>query len=132
MLIPSDAKLLIRILIADSSPVICDGVRSLIERQPDLEVVGVALDGEDAYKKTAELLPDVVIMDARMPTMGGVAVTRWIKEGFPNVGVLFFSVFMDCIQEAMAVGSDGYLVKDCGREDLFSEVRRIAAKQGVG
>ena len=117
---------MIRILIADDSQIIWDCLRSLLEAQPDFEVVGIAKDGEEAVKKVEELLPDVVIMDAQMPRMGGVEATRRIKEAFPKVGVLFFSVFVDCMEESMRVGADRFLVKDCDPEELFSEARRIA------
>ena len=117
---------MIRILIADDSQVIWDCLRSLLEAQSDFEVVGVAKDGEEAVKKVKELLPDVVIMDAQMPRVGGVEATRRIKEAFPRVGVLFFSVFVDSMEESVRAGADRCLAKDCYPEELFSEARRIA------
>ena len=116
-----------RILIADDSLTIRDGLRGLLETQPDFQVVGTARDGLEAVGEVTRLLPDVVIIDAQMPGMDGVEATRQIKEAFPNVGVLFFSVFVDCMEESMTAGSDGCLVKDCEPEELFSETRRIAA-----
>ena len=119
---------MIRILIADDSPIIRDGLSSLLEVQPNLKVVDTARDGLESVEKAGKLLPDIVIMDAQMPRMDGVEATRLIKQAFPTVGVLFFSVFLDCMEDSMAVGSDGCLVKDCEPEELFSEIRRIAAK----
>ncbi len=69
-------------------------------------------------------------MDAQMPKMDGVEATKRIKDASPSVGVLFFSVFGEHIDMGMTAGADGYLVKDCERRELFSEVRRIAAEYG--
>ena len=117
-----------RILIVDDSVAIRDGLYSLLDRQPDFEVVGSAGDGREGLDKALGLLPDVVIMDAQMPNMDGVEATRRIKEGSPRIGVLFFSVFTDYMEMGMTAGADGYLVKDCEPLELFSEVRRIAAE----
>ena len=119
---------MIRILIADDSPIIQDGLCSLLGAHSDFEVVGTASDGLHAVEKAWELLPDVVIMDAQMPNMDGVEATRRIRQAFPDVGVLFLSVFMDYIEAGVGAGADGYLAKDCDPEELYSEVRRIAAK----
>ena len=92
---------MIRILIVDDSVAIREGLYSLLDRQPDFEVVGAAGDGLEGLSKALELLPDVVIMDAQMPKMDGVEATKRIKDASPSVGE---------------------------RQELFSEVRRIAAE----
>ena len=117
-----------RILIVDDSVAIREGLYSLLNRQPDFEVIGSAGDGREGLDKALELLPDVVIMDAQMPNMDGVEATRRIKEGSPSIGVLFFSVFTDYCERGITAGANGYLVKDCEPQELFSEVRRIAAE----
>ena len=119
---------MIRVLIADDSPVIQDGLSSLLQAYSNLEVVGTARDGQEAVDKTRELLPDVVIMDAQMPNMDGVKATRLIKRLFPNVGVLFFSTFTDYIEASIEAGADGYLLKDCEPEELLAKVRDVAGK----
>ncbi len=119
---------MIRILIVDDSVAIREGLYSLLDGQPDFEVVGAAGDGLEGLSKALELLPDVVIMDAQMPRMDGVEATKRIKDSSNSVGVLFFSVFIEYIEMGMTAGADGYLVKDCERRELFSEVRRIAAE----
>ena len=78
-------------------------------------------------ERAGELLPDVVIMDAQMPNMDGVEATRLIKLTLPGVGVLSLSVFADYLEASIAAGAEGYLMKDCEPEELFSELRRIAA-----
>ena len=121
---------MIQILIADDSNMIQECLTSILDSHPDFKVVGTAHDGLEALKKAGDLHPDVVIMDAQMPNLDGVEATRRIKQAFPDVGVLFLSVFTDCMEAGIGAGADGYLEKDCNTEELFSEVRSIAAKYG--
>jgi len=123
---------MIRVLIADDSAVIRDCLSDLLGTQPDLQVVGTASDGLEAVEKSAQLLPDVVIMDAQMPNMDGVKATGRIKQATSNVGILFFSVFTDYLEASIAAGADGYLAKDCDSEELLSKVRDIAASTRAG
>ena len=118
---------MIRVLIADDSATMRDGLSSLLSQQGDFEVVGLARDGLEALEKARELRPDLVIMDSQMPNMDGVEATRHIKQTLPGIGILFFSVFADCLEAGITAGADGYLMKDCEPEELFSELRRIAA-----
>ncbi len=117
---------MIRVLIADDSPAIRDGLSSLLSQQSDFEVVGLAQDGLEAVQKASELLPDVVLMDAQMPNMDGVEATKQIKQILAGVGVLSFSVFSDCLEASVAAGADGHLMKDCGIQELLDELRRVA------
>ncbi len=121
---------MIRILIADDSPAIRDALTSLLSQQGDFEVVGLAGDGLEAVQKAGELLPDVVLMDAQMPNMDGVEATRQIKQTLPGVGVLSLSVFANYLEASKDAGAEGYLMKDCEPEELFAELRRIAAVAG--
>jgi len=121
---------MIRILIVDDSTAIRDALSSLLNAADGFEVVGFAGDGLEAVERAGELLPDVVIMDAQMPNMDGAEATRHIKQTLPAVGVLSLSVFADCLEASIAAGADGYLMKDCEPEQLFSELRRVAAVAG--
>ncbi len=123
---------MIRILIADDSSAMRDGLTSLLNQQCDFEVVGLAGDGLEAVQKARELRPGLVIMDSQMPNMDGTGATRHIKQTLPGIGILFFSVFADCLEAGITAGADGYLMKDCEPEELFSELRRIAAITQVG
>jgi len=118
---------MIRVLIADDSTAIRDGLSSLIDAQSDFFVVGTAGDGLGAVAKAKDLRPDVVIMDAQMPGMDGVEATRKIKRDFPAISILFLSTFADYIEAGRTAGCDGYLTKDCDPKQLYAEVRRIAA-----
>ena len=121
---------MIRILIVDDSAATRDAISSLLDAANGFEVVGMAGDGREAVERAGELLPDVVIMDTQMPNMDGVEATRLIKLNLPGVGVLSLSVFTDCLEASIAAGAEGYLMKDCDPEELFSELRRIAAVAG--
>ena len=90
--------------------------------------MGTATDGMEAVRKVGDLLPDVVIMDALMPNMDGAEATVQIKREHRHVGVLFLSAFVVFTDQRKAAAADGYLLKSCERECLFSEVRRIAAR----
>ena len=118
---------MIRILIADDSAAMRDALFSLLNAANCFQVVGIAGDGLKAVERAGELMPDVVLMDAQMPNMDGVEATRHIKQNLPGVGVLSLSVFTDCLEASIAAGAEGYLMKDCEPEELFSELRRVAA-----
>ena len=118
---------MIRILLVDDSAAIRDALSSLLNAANCFEVVGLAEDGLKAVERAGELQPDVVLMDAQMPNMDGVEATRHIKQILPGVGILVLSVFADCLEASFEAGAEGCLTKDCEPEELFSELRRIAA-----
>ena len=120
---------MIRVVIADDSPDIRDGLSSLIDGQSDFVVVGRAGDGLEAVEKAKDRRPDIVIMDAQMPMMDGIEATRRIKRDFPGISILFPSTFTDYIEAARTAECDGYLTKDCDPKQLYAEVRRIVASR---
>ena len=123
----------IRIVIADDHPVVREGMRALLSSQADFDVVGEAVDGEDAVRLAGDLLPDVVLMDLRMPGMEGAAATAEITTRYPAVRVLVVTTYdSDAdILRAVEAGATGYLLKDTPREDLFGAVRAAARGETV-
>ena len=121
---------MIRVLIVDDSAAMRDALSSLLDAANCFQVVGIAADGLEAVEKAGELLPDVVMMDAQMPNMDGVEATLHIKQILPGVGILVLSVFADYLEASKDAGAEGYLMKDCELEELFSELKRIAAVVG--
>ena len=97
----------IRVLIADDQMMVRQGFTVLLNTQPDLEVVGQAVDGLDAVAKVAELAPDVVLMDIRMPELGGIEAARRITEDMPDVRVLVLTTFDldEYVYEALHAGA---------------------------
>lgn len=121
----------IRVLVADHSPLFRLGIRKLLEQQENVELVSEVGTGEEATQKTRELHPNVVIMDIRMPEMGGIEATRRIKQEMPEVGIVMVSTVDDesDIFEAIRAGANGYIMKD---EDPAMLVRAVrSAAQGM-
>ncbi|MDZ7969729.1 MAG: response regulator transcription factor [Nostoc sp. DedSLP03] len=116
---------MIRVLIVDDQSLICQGLKTMLELQPDLQVVGIGSNGEMAIEQVAVLQPDLVLMDVRMPLMDGRAATRIICERFPNVKVLVLSTFDDdqYIAESIRAGAKGYLLKDMPADELVLAIR---------
>jgi DNA-binding NarL/FixJ family response regulator len=123
----------IRVLVVDDHPVVRDGLRGMLDRQPDLEVIGEAADGKQALAAVARRAPDVVLMDLRMPELDGVDATRQICAQHPNVRVLVLTTFDDDadIVRAVEAGATGYLLKDTPRHELFDAVRAAARGETV-
>jgi DNA-binding NarL/FixJ family response regulator len=118
---------LIRVLVADDHGVVRDGLARLIAAEEDLELAGLASDGEEAVARTRELAPDVVLMDLDMPGVDGIEATRRITER-PGVAVLVLTAFSDTarILGAMNAGAVGYLLKDAAADDVTAGIRSAA------
>ncbi|WP_200307644.1 response regulator [Streptomyces adelaidensis] len=119
----------IRVLIADDQQMVRQGFSVLLNTQPDLDVVGQAVHGLDAIDKVAELAPDVVLMDIRMPELGGIEATRRITTENPHIRVLVLTTFDldEYVYEALRAGASGFLLKDASADQLAEAVRVVAA-----
>lgn len=118
---------MIRVLLVDDQSIIRQGLKVLLELEPDLEIVGDASNGQLAIQQATDLQPDVILMDIRMPEMDGVAATRFICQRFPAIKVLVLTTFDDdqYVAEAMRVGASGYLLKDTPSEELAAAIRAV-------
>jgi DNA-binding NarL/FixJ family response regulator len=123
----------VRVLIVDDHPVVRDGLRGMLQAQPDLEVIADAANGHEALAAVARHHPDLVLMDLRMPELDGVEATRRIRAEHPDVKVLVLTTYdTDAdILPAIEAGATGYLLKDAPRERLFSAVRAAARGETV-
>ena len=119
----------IRILLADDHGIIRQGLCSLLEKQPDMEVVGEAEDGQKAMELVRQLVPDVVIMDVTMPNLNGIDATRQITKEFPKVKVLALSIHSNkrFVADMLRAGAAGYILKECLLEELIEAIRTITA-----
>ncbi len=117
----------IRILVTDDHALIRGGIVGLLNAQPDMEVVGEAGSGEEAIQKTADLTPDVVLMDIGMPGISGLDATRHIREQNPSAQVLILTVHdrEDYLFQALKTGAAGYILKGADIQDLLSAIRSV-------
>ncbi|MFD7993038.1 response regulator [Streptomyces mexicanus] len=119
----------IRVLIADDQQMVREGFGVLLNTQPDIEVVGQAVNGLDAVAKVAELAPHVVLMDIRMPGLGGIEATHRVTTEAPGTKVLVLTTFDldEYVYEALCAGASGFLLKDASADRLAEAVRVVAA-----
>ena len=115
-----------RVLIADDHALVREGLRAVLEGEEGIEVVGEAADGREALRACAELSPDLVLMDVRMPGMDGLEATRQIKARMPGVAVVMVTMHEnpDYLLEAVRAGAAGYVLKEASGERIAGAVRR--------
>jgi DNA-binding NarL/FixJ family response regulator len=118
-----------RVLIVDDHRVFRDGLKMVINHQSDMEVVGEAEDGEKAIALTRELLPDVILMDVKMPVMDGAEATGRILAEMPGMKILALSIYDDdgFMAGMMRAGALGFILKGCDAEELSGAIRKTAA-----
>ncbi|WFE20194.1 response regulator transcription factor [Solwaraspora sp. WMMD937] len=123
----------VRILLADDQPLLRTGFRMVLGAEDDLDIVGEAADGAEAVDLARRLLPDVVLMDIRMPRMDGVAATRAIVDARLPVRVLILTTFDldEYVVGALRAGASGFLAKDVPAEDLVAAIRTVAVGEAV-
>jgi two-component system response regulator NreC len=117
----------LRILLADDHTVMRTGLRVLLERQANLEVVGEAENGRDTIQLVASLRPDVVVMDVGMPVLNGIEATKTIVTDHPNIAVVILSMHADesYVMRALKAGARGYLLKDSAPADLLGAIQAV-------
>lgn len=118
----------LRILLVDDHAIIRDGLKALLGAQPDMEVVGEAGDGDEAFNQAKALRPDVVVMDISMPGVNGAGATGRLKEVFPAIKILVLSAFEDDIyvRQLMQLGASGYILKRSAAGELANAIRAVA------
>ena len=119
-----DGEAAIRVMLVDDQKILLEGLETLISLRSNFQIVATAQSGEEALERLREVVPDVVLMDIRMPGMGGVKATEAILERYPHVIVLILTTFDDdaYIIEALSNGASGYLLKDIDGEKLVQAI----------
>jgi two-component system response regulator NreC len=117
----------IRVLLAEDHTIVRQGLRSLLDDEADIEIVGEAEDGQQAIELAQRLLPDVVLMDITMPVLNGLEATRQIKKSFPQVKVLVLTVHSteEYIFQILRAGASGYVVKQAAVSELVQAIRTV-------
>jgi two-component system, NarL family, response regulator NreC len=117
----------LRILLADDHIIMRTGLRALLERQPNLEVVAESENGRETIELAASLKPDVVVMDVGMPILNGIEATKTIVTEHPNIAVVILSMHADesYVMRALKAGARGYLLKDSAPGDLLSAIQAV-------
>jgi DNA-binding NarL/FixJ family response regulator len=123
----------IQVLIVDDHVLFRDGLRALLDSTPDCELVGEATTGEGAVKLAADLQPDIVLMDIKMPGLDGIQATQQIVHTSPHIRILVLTMLEDdsSIFAAMRAGARGYLLKGAGHEEMLLAIRAVAGGQAI-
>jgi two-component system response regulator NreC len=117
----------IRILLADDHTILREGIRSLIESEPDMSVIGEANDGHTAVKLAIQLKPDIILMDLAMPLLNGLEATRQIKKQNPQAKILILTMHEneEYIRQVLIAGAMGYILKDAAARELLGAIRSV-------
>lgn len=123
----------IRVVVVDNQQLFTEAMRTLLELEDDIEIVGEAYDGISGMDKIKCTQPDVAVLDLRMPGLNGIEVTERIKEETPNVKALILTATADndFLTQAVEAGIDGYLTKDCAMDDLAACIRRVVGGETI-
>jgi DNA-binding NarL/FixJ family response regulator len=121
----------IRIIIADDHQIVRQGLKLLLEKESDMEVVGEAEDGRSTVTLAKDLTPDIVVMDVKMPEMNGIEASHRILSELPGVKVIALSMYSDrrFVLDMLKAGAHGYLLKDCAFEELAQAIRLVMARK---
>ena len=123
----------IKILITDDHAIVRDGLRLILETVDQFEIVGEACNGEEACQFASELLPDVILLDLRMPVMDGISALKQIHHSHPHIGVVILTTFNEdeLMRQGLQEGALGYLLKDTDRTTLIQTIRTAASGQAL-
>jgi two-component system response regulator NreC len=117
----------IKVLLADDHPVVLEGLRQVLAAEPDMKLVGVAVNGQDALEKCRKWVPDVVLLDLTMPELNGLETTRLITEGLSQIRVVVFSMHDQAafVQQALRAGARGYVLKGSPVKEVTRAIREV-------
>lgn len=120
---------MIKVLIADDQEIVCEGLKRILESDPEIYVSGIANDGQEALNLVEEEVPDLILMDLQMPRMNGVQAIRRLRLSHPNLPILVLTTYMDdkWLFDAIRSGASGYLMKDRPRQELLEAIKGTIA-----
>src|ERR1700733_9287292 len=117
----------IRVMIVDDHPVVCKGLAAIIQAEPGMEVIGEASNGQQAIQVFRECLPDITLMDLRMPVMSGVDAIRTLRKEFPHASFIILTTYKgdEDIHRGISAGAQGYLLKGMTNRELIDAIRNV-------
>ena len=123
----------IKLLLADDHRVVREGLSAILETKEEIQIVGEAKDGGEAVEQARQLLPDVILMDMRMPGMTGVEATRIIKREMPHIGIIALTMYDDQqhIFDLVRAGATGYLLKDSDSTEILAAIRAVSKGESL-
>lgn len=121
----------IKVIIADDHEIFRDGMRIMLQKQQDIELVAEAGDGKELIDQVKNLQPDIVISDVKMPRMDGVAATRHLVEHYPHIGIIALTMFdeEDLIIDMLEAGAKGYLLKNADKHEIVDAIKSVYDQQ---
>lgn len=116
---------MIKIIIADDQEIVCEGLKKILQSDPDIKVIGIANNGQQALDLVHHQTPDLVLMDLQMPIMNGVQAIRQLRKTHPDLPVIVLTTYMDdkWLFDAIRAGATGYLLKDSPRQELIDAIK---------
>jgi DNA-binding NarL/FixJ family response regulator len=123
----------LRVLIADDHPLFRNGMRALLSSDPDMEVVGIATNGDEVISLAASLQPEVILMDLQMPGIGGIEATRRILHTSPHIRILVVTMFEDdhSVFASLRAGARGYILKDADEDEILRAIRAVGHGEAI-
>jgi DNA-binding NarL/FixJ family response regulator len=117
----------IRVMIADDHPVVCKGLSAIIQSEPGMRIVGEASNGQEAVEKFRQLVPDVALIDLRMPVLSGADAIRAILQDFPKAHIIVLTTYKgdEDVHRAVKAGASGYLLKGMPNHELLDAIRNV-------
>jgi DNA-binding NarL/FixJ family response regulator len=115
----------IRIVLVDDHQVVREGLRRMLELEPDMEIVGEAADSKELLTQVELLSPEIILMDIKLPEVDGIELTRQIKQQQPSCNVIMLTLYDEYLTQAIGAGATGYLLKDIKREELIKAIRTV-------
>ena len=116
---------MIKIIIADDQEIVCEGLKKILQSDPEIKVIGIANNGQQALDLVHHQTPDLVLMDLQMPIMNGVQAIRQLRKTHPDLPVIVLTTYMDdkWLFDAIRAGATGYLLKDSPRQELIDAIK---------